>query len=594
MRIMKKYFYNLLTAVTVVVLGMSVTSCSDKIDNPVVIEEDEDAPAVIIDDELTSRGVRTDMESAVIEVPVTCQGEWSAAIPKEDDWLQILDWKVSYSGNQTLQLMIDENTTKKTRESKLMLADNDGNVTNVRVLQSNSVANGAFTTSGSAFSSQGLGCGIDYDYVLNLKNNIAREVSGEPFELFKIRKENNIFNIAQIEKLQKRTVDPLAASAYVEATIPVAHLEAILYDSCLIQDKELMVGMEIGISYGPVSGRAKGEYSSVATETRAVIDYTIVRNSPMYDVYLSPAELSAYADDFGTVDSLAEDRAWKKIDDKIKSFVKKNQRQKVTDVNWRGLTEEQEAIISAMEDQVEGRFDFAGIFSANFTKRYNQLYLALVETTLAGNEPDYDKADQILNALDNEYGPFFMAGATFGGNLTIGTQIHKDSLNGETHLSGEVQAEIGGAVNMSGAIEYSERGFSYLRESTQGIDVFGGNHIETTGGIFKLITGETPSNLNAWANVMDNWVYSMWSGTGDSPQISQAALITLKVTPIWMLFSYPEIQEYAQEYFLKKYKSRGIYGYFGIMNGEYEGGMAEEASNIYSDFWKGATEESEE
>jgi hypothetical protein len=61
-----------------------------------------------------------------------------------------------------------------------------------------------------------------------------------------------------------------------------------------------------------------------------------------------------------------------------------------------------------------------------------------------------------------------------------------------------------------------------------------------------------------------------------------------------MLFSYPEIQEYAQEYFLKKYKSRGIYGYFGIMNGEYEGGMAEEASNIYSDFWKGATEESEE
>jgi hypothetical protein len=41
-----------------------------------------------------------------------------------------------------------------------------------------------------------------------------------------------------------------------------------------------------------------------------------------------------------------------------------------------------------------------------------------------------------------------MAGATFGGNLTIGTQIHKDSLNGETHLSGEIQAEIGGAVNM--------------------------------------------------------------------------------------------------------------------------------------------------
>lgn len=53
-----------------------------------------------------------------------------------------------------------------------------------------------------------------------------------------------------------------------------------------------------------------------------------------------------------------------------------------------------------------------------------------------------------------------------------------------------------------------------------------------------------------------------------------------------MLFSYPEIQEYAQQYFMEKYKDRGIYGYFGIMKGEREGGQAEEASNLESDFWK--------
>ena len=584
MRIMKKYFNSLLTAATVVALGVSVASCSDKYDNPVPVE---DAAPVVIDDELASRGVRTDMESTVIEVPVKCKGEWSAAVPSDADWLKILDWNVSYGGNQTLRLLIDENSTKKTRESKLMLADEDGNVTNVRVLQSNSVANGTFTTSGSAFSAQGLGCGIDYDYALDLRQIVAREESGTSFNTAKIRKENNVFNMAQIETLQKQTTDPLSASAYVESVIPVAQLQAVLYDSCLVQDKELGVGLEIGISYGPVSGRAKGEYSSVAQETRAIINYTIVRNSPMYDVYLSPAELSTYADDFSKVDKKAQDRAWDRIDAKIASFVTKNERQKRTDVNWRGLTDEQEAIISAMEDQVEGMFDFAGIFSAGFAKRYNQLYMALVQAI----EPDYDKADQILNALDNEYGPFIMVGATFGGNMTIDTQIHKDSLNGETELSGNVQAEIGGMAQMSGAIKYSERGFSYLRESQTALDIYGGNATETATDFFNIIIGRTPSNLDTWSNVMSNWVNSMWSGTGDNPQVSKAALITMKVTPIWMLFSYDEIQEYAQKYFLEKYKNRGIYGYFRIMKGEYEGGMAEEASNLKSDFWQNASEE---
>lgn len=587
---MKKYFNGLLTAATVAAFGMSVASCSDNFDNSVTVE---DAPAVIVSDELANRGIRTDMESVVIEVPVNCKGEWSAVIPKGVDWLQILDWKVNYDGSKTLQLLIDENYTKSVRESKLMLADNDGNVTNIRVMQSNSVANGAFTTSGSAFSSKGLGCGIDYDYIFNLKNNIARDDRGEKFVISNIRKENNIFNIAQIEKLQQQSVDPLAASAYVEANIPMAYLEAVLYDSCLVQDKELEVGLEIGVSYGPISGRAKGDYSSVATETRDLINYTIVRDAPMYDVYLSPAELSAYADEYGGIDESSDDRGWKIIDDKIASFVKKNEHQKRTDVNWRGLTEEQETIISAMEDQMEGKFDYAGIFSVRFTQRYNQLYLALVQTKLAGKEPDYAKANQVLDALDNEYGPFFMTGGNFGGTMYVDTQIHKDSLNGETHLSGTIQAEMSGmvSINLYGSITYSERGYSYLRESNTKIEVFGGAANNIAGDYMKIIWGQTPSNLNSWADVMDRWISSMWSGTGDNPQISEAVLTSMKVTPIWVLFSYPEMQEYAQEYFLKKYKSRGIYSYFGLMNGEMEGGMAEEASNLNSDFWKAAEEE---
>ena len=589
MRIMKKYFYNLLTAATVVVLGVSVASCSN-MDNVVVPEEDVPAPAVIINDELASRGIRTDMESAVIEVPVSCQGEWSAAIPKDDDWLQILDWELSYNGNQTLELLIDENATKKTRESKLMLADKDGNVTEIKITQTNSVINGTFTTSASAFSGKGLGCGIDYDYVLNLKNNIAREERGEPFLATKIHLLNNVFNMAKIEKLQKQSEKTLAPSAYVEAVIPIADVQALLYDSCLVQDKTLDVGLELEISYGPVSGRAKGEYSSVAKESRDYIDYAIIRKAPMYDVYLSPAELSTYADSYGEYDGEAVARAEKNIKDKIDFYVKQNEKRGITDVNSRGLTEKQEAIVSAMEDNMVLPFDYAGILSASFTKRYNELYLALVEATAFG-DPDYAKADLVLDALDNEYGPFIIAGAEFGGSMTILTEVSRDLLDGESTLSGEIQAEVSGMFSMSGAIRYSEKGFSLLRKINPNIYIYGGNANDTASGYWSIMLGETPSNLDSWTQVMEGWIGSMWSGTDDEPQESQAAPISYKITPIWMLFTDSDIQKYAQDYFLKKYEDRGIYGYFNIMKGKTEGGQAEEASNQDSDFWQNKSEE---
>lgn len=192
---MNKSFKCMLTAALAVAAGLIVTSCSP-VDNPVV--EQADAPAVVVSSDLLRRGIRIDKESAVVEVPVSCKGEWSAVIPKEDEWLQILDWQANFQSDQTLQVLVDENSTGSNRESKLMVADADGNVSEVKILQTNSVMNGAFTTSGSAFSEKGLGCGIDYDYILNLKKNIEREEGGEKFSPSNIRKQNNIFNMAQI------------------------------------------------------------------------------------------------------------------------------------------------------------------------------------------------------------------------------------------------------------------------------------------------------------------------------------------------------------------------------------------------------------
>ena len=57
------------------------------------------------------------------------------------------------------------------------------------------------------------------------------------------------------------------------------------------------------------------------------------------------------------------------------------------------------------------------------------------------------------------------------------------------------------------------------------------------------------------------------------------------IEPIWTLFDDPAIQEYAQNYFVKKYEDRGIKGYLGIGLGLVEA-TADDLLNADSEFNK--------
>ena len=58
------------------------------------------------------------------------------------------------------------------------------------------------------------------------------------------------------------------------------------------------------------------------------------------------------------------------------------------------------------------------------------------------------------------------------------------------------------------------------------------------------------------------------------------------ITPIWSIFSEPAIQQYAQDYFIEKYRDRGIEGYSNIMHGTMQAPGANALLNTNSDFWK--------
>ena len=552
---MKKYFNLLLMAALVCGLSLGVTSCKND-------DDTEDTSVISIDKDITTRGVETDMQSAVIEVPVKCNGHWTATLKKGTTWARILEWQVAYDGPKTLRIAIDENLSKADRRTTLNIGNSDGELTKIEVRQYYNFEGQPPTNgSGQAFADKGLGTGIDYDYVLNMKEVSTR--NGD-FDASKVHHLNNLFNITVIQEKMKAG-GGLQKSAYVESVIPIASLMAQLMDSSLVQSKHLDVAMTLGVEFGPISFNGHGDYTSDKKESRAKIDYTIVRNCPMYNVYVSPAELATFAEDpkNNHVDLDAEDAAWAQIDEEIEFYVKKNKRR----------------------DAIGVYYDYGGVFSSGFTGRCNELRAAITKRKQRGKAIDTEKADATLNAIDNEYGPFFIAGGDYGGAIMMHCDIDTMALAGKDSLGGELSAEFAGMFEVEGSFHYTSEGYTLLRNSNTKIYIFGGNANETADKMLGIITSGDATNLNKWQGAMKDWISSMYSPSGDDPKLSEAAPISYTITPIWTLFRDPDVQEYVQNYFLKKYASRGINAYFGIMNGSVAPAGFSEIVDPNSDFW---------
>ena len=567
---MKKYFNLLLMGALVCGLSLGVTSCKSDDDGS------DEASVVNIDHDTYVWGIQTDMQSAVVEVPVDSGTRWA----------RILEWQVSYDGPKTLRIAIDENLSKADRRTTLNIGNSEGELTKVDVFQYYNFEGQPPTNgSGQAFADKGLGTGIDYEYVLNMKNVSNRD--GD-FDATKVHLLNNLFNITVIQDKMK-TGGGLQRSAYVESVIPIASLLAQLMDSSLVQAKHLDVAMTLGVEFGPIAFSGHGDYSSDKKESRAKIDYTIVRNCPMYNVYVSPAELAKFAEDNNQVDLDAENAAWAQIDAEIEFYLRKNKRRRNLEVNEDGLTEEQAEIIAAMEDAVSVYYDYGGIFSSGFTGRCNELRTAITKRKERHLSIDTEKADATLNAIDNEYGPFFIAGGDYGGALMMHCDIDTMALAGKDSLGGELSAEFAGMFEVEGAFHYTSEGYTLLRNSNTKIYIYGGNANETADKMLGIITSGDATNLNNWQGAMKNWISSMYSTTGDDPKLSEAAPISYTITPIWTLFRDADVQQYVQNYFLRKYANRGINAYFGIMNGNVTPPSFGDLIDPNSDIWEGAS-----
>jgi len=555
-------------------LSLSATSCKDDDDD----NSSEQASTVTLDSELLTRGIETELKTAAVDVKVTSNGQWTATLGKDANWVMIKDWQVTYNGTQTLTLLFDENTTGYDRTTKLRIGNSDGEYQTVNVRQT-ATLDGQMPKNGSglAFAGQGLGCGIDYDYVLNVKNKTN---TNQKFEPTKVKKQNNLFNIAYIEELQKQGT---LRSAYTESQLSLTELKAQMVDSSMVKMKKFDASLTLSCNFGAINFSAHGHYVSKKKQTESAVDYVITRYAPMYDVYVSPAEIRTYASDpkNNKVSRDAADATFDQIDAIIEQYARINKRRRLTGLNEDGLTAEQAEEIDAMYAQMPKSYTWGGVFSANLTSAYNKLYNALKTT-----KPDYTAADQVLNQIDNDYGPFFIAGGEFGGSLIIHCHATDRLLDGNGSLSGTVSLGWKSAVNLEGSFSLSESGKDTFHEANPDFYIYGGNANDTANELWDIVMSNKLDDRVKWSNTMRNWVNSMYTTSDKKPIMSQAAPLSFVVECIWTLFDDPAIQEYAQKYFIKKYEDRGIKAYLGMATGQLKNVTADDMFNADSDFWK--------
>ena len=568
-------------------LSLSVTSC--KSDEDAVVEKITPS-TVTIDSDILAHGIVTDMENTVVELPVQCDGEWVAILSiddAEDDdtnyWVKIQNWKGFYSGNQTLRLQFDDNMSGVDRSTTLTIANNLGDIKTVTVRQNFTWKGQAPTNSSAqAFQNKGIGYGIDYGYLLDMKSVKFRNSTGDAaasqgntdadskeYNPLKVKKMDNIYHLTAIDQLCKAGKMGADKDAYVEEPIEIANLEAELLDSAMIKQHNLTIALKLGASIGPIEFSIDGKYVDQRREDKGYVNYVITRNAPVWDVSTSPAAIAQYAGENSDTDDEQDEKFAKKVQNMRAQYIKQNM--KLSDkskLDADSLTKTQKKIIDGLYSKHLMSFSWGGVYSSYFENCMSKLYNHIVLRLAGGMKIASDKADRVCQDLDDHYGPFIIAGGQFGGSMTIVMEIDTTRLEGKTSLEGQAKLNVNlGVGDITGEVNayWQTDGWNRVRGYKPSIHIYGGSARDTEAELIAIMFSDNPDSHEQWVSALTNWMQSMVQSADDG-NMSQAAPISFTAVPIWHFFPDTEISNYVRSYFMNKYMTRGIKKYMDIID----------------------------
>ena len=533
-------------------MSMGLTSCKDD-----EKEGEEDVQSTLtLDEKVTRFGVETDMESAIVPLNVKCQGEWTAAIEKGTEWVSIQGRNLFFKGNQTLELVFDENRTEVDRTATLYITDDADEVHKVTLRQTPLYKGEAPDNSNiMTFGSKGLGLGVNMNQIFPRKN-VPTPGKYDPTA---VAKTNSVYNLAKIYALMTKGAFG-GETPYVEEIAERAEASIIKWDSLVTKNRTLDATLNLEISFGFFNMQVGGHYEAADSVEHVGLDYALSRDLALYNAYISPTIVRNYAVEQDLQDRLDADEDWEdeqydKIDAKMEKYVQRNQRRRVQGLLPNGLTLDQQADIDAMYDAVE-KHTYGGVFTTNFAKLYQRM--------LSANRRNNEQAlNDLMEQLDAEYGPFIIGRTVLGGSFNINCWLSNTYLS--THGALEVKAALegDGVGALNGELYWSQNGVDYVRNSKRTYAIYGGNAGRLLTDVEAIMNSENPRDSELLDNAIHEWVTSLYGNEGN--ETSRAALIAVSLTGIWQLFDDAQVQNKVKQFFLNKYADYELQKYVDIM-----------------------------
>ena len=546
---MKKYFNFLLTAALVGGLSLGYVSCSDDDDKKEAVTN------VTVDEDLINHGIDVKAAGETVNVNVKMEGTWTASIENGSaddlDWATIENEHLTFTGSRTLKLNITANPTGADRNATLELFGLEGDPITVKIHQVGADVNAGQTNSALAFEGHGLGHGVDISYAMDTAAIAARLKSNPTaqFDWTHIKKENLVYNMDNIKKLvDNRTLNP---QAYVESRIPTYDLQLSLIDSTVNQNKDFKVGINMNLTFGFIEFQAGVSYQAKKKEGRAHLDYSILRNAPMYNAVVSPLEIATYAADqsVDAIEKFGEEYA--KLEEQV---VEKYG-------SWEELQKTNKFTYNAWKKKLDKyRPNFGNVFSTGFSKLLWDYYKAMI----TGEEAEADKA---LAAIDESFSPFFITGGNWGGTMAILARIDTNMMKGKDSAYATLTGDLSQFGSVSGEMSLSTEGMELYRNMRIKLNILGGNP-KVGDDVAAWLLNPNPTDYEKLQQVLKDWIATMVSPADEKATSDNSALPTeFFYTPVWTLMD-TDYREYARNWFMKRYeKNTSVMAFLGISEG---------------------------
>lgn len=549
-----------LVAALVCGLSLSVTSCKDDDDNG---GDYEVTPInLTIDKDLTTYGVETEVESAIVKVPVKCDGGWAAYLTDDPEWVAMEGSQVLFEGNQTLSLRFDENRTGADRTTTLKIVTYNGDETLVPVRQTQKYRGHDATNAYSQwFGNNGLGRGYNFVYVFEGDTVVKHQQKFSPDAMCM---PNPIFNWAKIEELQQ-TYDSIKAdyvlskSAYVENTRQTIDYHDVPRDSSVFASDTLSVKLDLSMAFGFMEFEGHGQYDAYEAKGAAKLNYLFNRSATVYDAFVSPSELSTVANKIGGVlDDEGLEEQYKRIEQQEKNFKSQNLSKylklkklgrSVSEDKLTGeyLEDWQIEVITKALDALDVP-DYGGIFTESFGKIYFQLTRFL-------QSGDTKRAEATVEDLDAKFGPLFVSRGWYGGNILMRALVDTTYLDTYGHFYGSIRAEMENLFSMEGEIKYSEQAKRIVHNGDLLIQVYGGEAVRCGTKLSAHFNSETMTDRSELLDILEEWGNSLMEGVDESGNTEGPipCMQHAQLTGIWTLFEDVETAKYVREYMYKKH-----------------------------------------